>query len=235
MAEMGLLVDHQTLDLMEHRRVGLVGIATIDPPRRDDAQGRLRFQHGANLYRARMRAQERARAVGGGREIERVVVLARRMFGRHVERGEIVEVGLDVGALGDREAHGGEDLGDLVGDLTDGMDATLGERTFAHRERDVGALLGQLLGGCGARKFSPPCLERLTDRRLQAVDDLAVGFALIRRQRAERLHQLGDAALLAERGDADLFKLVEVGRFRDGVKQLGLETVELKRAHGSGS
>ena len=163
------------------------------------------------------------------------MVLPRRMLGRDVERGEIVEVGLDVGTLGDREAHIGEDLGDLVGDLAHGMDAPLGERAFAHGERHVGALMRQLLGGRGARKFLPPRFERFADRCLQAVDDLAVGLALIRRERTERLHQLGDAALLAERGDAHLFELVEIGGFSDGVKQLGLETVELKRAHGSGS
>ena len=68
---------------------------------------------------------------GASGEIERVVVLPRRMLGRNVERGEIVEVGLDVGTLGDREAHIGEDLGDLVGDLAHRMDAALGERTLA--------------------------------------------------------------------------------------------------------
>ena len=66
-----------------------------------------------------MRAKHRPRAVGAFGEIERVVILPRRMLGRNVERGEIVEVGLDVGALGDRETHIGEDLGDLVGDLAD--------------------------------------------------------------------------------------------------------------------
>ena len=38
-------------------------------------------------------------------EIESVVLLPRRMLGRDVERGEIVEVVLDVRALGDREAE----------------------------------------------------------------------------------------------------------------------------------
>ena len=108
--EMGLLVDGQSLDLMEHRRVGLVRVAAIDAARRDDAERRLLLQHGADLHRARMRAKHWARAVGTRRQIEGVVVLPRRMLGRDVERGEIVEVGLDVGALGDREAHIGEDL-----------------------------------------------------------------------------------------------------------------------------
>ena len=65
---------------------------------------------------------------GPSREIERVVLLPRRMLGRNVERGEVVEVGLDVRTFGDREAHVGEDLGDLVDDLADRMDAALGQR-----------------------------------------------------------------------------------------------------------
>ena len=157
-----------------------------------------------------MRAQKRARAVGRGRKIKCVVVLPRRMFGRNVERGEIVEVGLDVGALGDREAHIGEDFRDLVGDLAHGMDAPLGERAFAHGERHVGALVRELLGGRGTRQFLPPRFERFADRCLQAVDDLAVSLAFIGGKRAERLHQLGDAAFLAECRDAHLFELVEV-------------------------
>ena len=182
MAEMGLLVDHEPLDLMEHRRVGLVRIAAIDAARRDDAQRRLLREHGADLHRARMGAQHRARAVGPGREIERVVVLPRRVLGRNVERGEIVEVGLDVRTFGDRKAHIGEDLGDLVGHLADGMDAPLGKRAFAHRKRDIGVLCGELPGRRGLGELLPLGLERLADACLQAVDDLAVGLALIRRK-----------------------------------------------------
>ena len=62
------------------------------------------------------------------------------MLRRNVKRGEIVEVGLDVRSLGDREAHIGEDLGDLVGDLGNRVDAAFGKRPFAHWERDVGPL-----------------------------------------------------------------------------------------------
>jgi hypothetical protein len=41
MAEVNVLADHQTFDLMEHRRVGGIAIAAIDAARRDDAQGWL--------------------------------------------------------------------------------------------------------------------------------------------------------------------------------------------------
>jgi len=94
-------------------------------------------------------AEHRAGAVGRLWKIERVVVLPCRMLWRNIERGEIVEVGLDVGPFGDREAHIGEDLGDLVGDLAHGVDAALGERPFANGKRDVGPLDHELLAERG--------------------------------------------------------------------------------------
>ena len=131
MAEMGVLIDHQRFDLMKHRRVRRVGIAAIGASGRDHADGRLLRQHGAHLHRARMRAQHMARAVCLAREIERVVHLPRRMIGRDVELGEVVVVVFDVGTFGDRETQIGEDRGDLVQHLADGMDGALRFRTRA--------------------------------------------------------------------------------------------------------
>ena len=74
------------------------------------------------------------------------------MLRRNIECGEIVEVGLDVRAFGDREAHIGEDLGDLVGDLAHRVDAALGKRTFAHGKRDIGPLRDKLRAEGGAGK-----------------------------------------------------------------------------------
>jgi hypothetical protein len=85
----------------------------------------------------------------------------------------------------------------------------------------------ELLAERSLGKLAALGLERLANTLLQAVDDLAVSLALLRRKRAERLHQLRDASLSPERGDAHLFELVEVVSLGDGVKQLGLETVEL--------
>ena len=62
------------------------------------------------------------------RQEERVVHLPRRMFRRDVERGEIVEVVLDVRAFGHGEAHLAEDRDHLVDGLADRMDAALGSR-----------------------------------------------------------------------------------------------------------
>ncbi len=56
------LVDHEPLDLMEHRRVGLVEVGAIGAAGADDADRRLLRQHGAHLHGARMRAQQLALA-----------------------------------------------------------------------------------------------------------------------------------------------------------------------------
>ena len=86
-----VLVDDEPLDLMEHRRVGLVGIAAIGAARADHADRRLLRQHGADLHRRRMGAQQFALAVGLAVEEEGVVHLARRMARREVQLGEIVD------------------------------------------------------------------------------------------------------------------------------------------------
>ena len=63
--------------------------------------------------------------------------LAGRMAFGKVELGEVVVVGLDVGAFGDRKAHVGEDRGELVDHLADRMHAADLGRRLAHRQRDV--------------------------------------------------------------------------------------------------
>ena len=78
-AEMRALVDHQAFDLVEHRRVGLVGVAAIGAARADHADRRLLRQHGAHLHRRGVGAQQQPRAVGLRVEEERVVHFPRRM------------------------------------------------------------------------------------------------------------------------------------------------------------
>ena len=124
MPEVRTLVDHQPLDLMEHRRVGLVGIDPIGAAGADHADRRLLRQHGADLHRGGVRAQKHARAVRLRMEEERVLHLPGGMIVLEVQHREIVCVGLDVGTFGDRKAHVGEDRRQLVDDLAHRMDAT---------------------------------------------------------------------------------------------------------------
>jgi hypothetical protein len=66
MADIGGLVDHQAFDLMEHRRVGRVGILPVGLARNDDADRRCLGFHGADLHRRGMGAQHLALAVSSG-------------------------------------------------------------------------------------------------------------------------------------------------------------------------
>src|SRR5205823_13401625 len=71
-----------------------------------------------------------------------------------------------------------------------------------HGQRHVGRLGGEAGGEDAAVQLGLAAFARLADTRLEAVDGLAEGLALVARQRAQLRHQLGYAALLAERGDA---------------------------------
>ncbi len=205
MAEVRALVDDQAFDLMEHRRMGLVAVAAIRPPRNDDADGRWLGEHRSDLHRRRVRAQQKARAVRLGIEVERVVHGAGGMALGKIELAEIVVVGLDVGPLGDRESHVREDRDQFLGDLAHRMDASdLGGRR-THRQRDVDRL--------GVE----PCLEsripqlRLARRDcrihplLETIDERASLPAFIGCHCAERLEQGGDRAVLPHCADAKGF------------------------------
>ncbi len=103
------------------------------------------------------------------------------------------------------------------------MDAAVGEGAKANRQGDVGALAGEALREDVAFQRTLALFERLADACFDVVDRLAEALALLRRQRAERLHQLGDAALLAEHGDAHLLERSEIGRAGNGAQELPLK------------
>ncbi len=140
------------------------------------------------------------------------MLLPRRVLGWNVELREVEIVRFDVRPFGNGEAHVGEDLDALVVDLADGMDAAVGDGAKANRQSDVCALASEPLRQGPAFQCSLACLECVADARFELVDRLAEGLALLRRQRAERLHQVGDAALLAEHGDARLLDCSEITR-----------------------
>ncbi len=59
MRQRDALVNHQALDLMEHRYVGGVElVGAIDLARAHDVDGQLTFQHGAGLHRRGLRPQQ---------------------------------------------------------------------------------------------------------------------------------------------------------------------------------
>ena len=93
-----------------------VAVDAVDAARRDDLdRRRVRF-HVAHLDRRRVRAQHHAAL-----DVERVLHRARRMVLRRVERGEVVEVVLDLGAVGDVEAERAEERLDALQRARDRM------------------------------------------------------------------------------------------------------------------
>ena len=79
-SEADALIDDQPLDLVEHRRVRRVVVFAIHLARRDDAHRRLLRQHGADLDRRGVRAQDQPPTRGTGQRqglhIERVLHIA---------------------------------------------------------------------------------------------------------------------------------------------------------------
>ena len=230
---MGLLVDQQCFDLMEHGRMGRVVIAAVGAARHDHPIRRRAGLHGADLHRRGMGAQDQAARVGavGPGQIEGVVVLTGRMVGRNVEGGEVVPVILDVRALGDAEAHIAQDGDDFLDDLADRVDAPRVLRSG--RQGDVEALLAQ--AGVERRPLHGRLagVQGVCDGILQGVEGLARFAPPVGVKRPQALHLIGDAALLTEGRHAHLFERVQIARRLNGGKQFLTELVDT--LHGQAS
>ena len=210
-----LLVDDEALDLVEHRRVGLVRVHAVGAAGDDDADRRLVGLHRPDLHRRGVGAEKHPLAIGPRVEEERVVHLPRRVADGEIEGGEIVVVGLDVRPLGDLEAHVGEDRGDLVDHLGDRVDAAGLERRGPERQRDVDPLRFEPGGEFGRLEHGAPRGDRLRDAVPEAVQRRPHHLPLLGRHRAEALEEVGDGAFLAERADALGLERRLVGGRRD--------------------
>jgi hypothetical protein len=118
------------------------------------------------------------------------------MVRRDVQRAEIVEVVLDLGARHRREALLGEQPLDARDRARERVQAAGG--LAAARQRDVERLGREL---ARHRRVGDRALARVDQRGdlvLGAVHALAERLALVRRHGAELLEQLGHAAFLAE-------------------------------------
>ena len=206
MPKVNALVDDQALHLMEHRRVGGVTIAAIDPARGDNAH-RLSpvptcCQHGADLHRAGVGAQHHLAALGGSvGQIESVVHRPRRMALGHIERGEIVPVVLDLRPGRHGKAHVGKNLGQLVHHLRHRMHRSA--HGIGRGQGQVDRLGGQAGIQRGGFKRGFCRRQRLGHPLAQGVDFWPRGLALLWRQSAQRFQQRRDRALLAEKFDPE--------------------------------
>gem|GEM_PF-2715262 len=160
-------------------------------------------------------------AVGPGREEEGVMHVAGGMAGRKVEGGEVVEVVLDVGALGQREAHFGEDGDHLVHDLHGRMHAPLAARRGGKGE--IQASSGEARVEIGRFQHRPAFGERRGDAVPQSVDRRALLPTRLGRHRAQGLEQRRDCPGLAERPHAHRLERRDIRRGGDFGQEVGFE------------
>ncbi len=76
-------------------------------------------------------------------------------------------------------------------------------------------------------------VKRFAHAFLETVDRLTEVLALFRRHAPEPLHELRDAALLAERGDANILERTQIARRLNGVQQFPFQLLEVARRHRS--
>ncbi len=153
-----------------------------------------------------------------------------RMADGEVQRCEIIIIRLDIGTFRNREAHVAENGADLVDDLRDRMDtAKLGGRC-AHRQRDIDAFGGKTRGDRGVLEGRLALGDPLGDLVLENVDCGTARLALFRAHRAQRLQELGNRPLLAQRVDTHGFDRRFVGRCLDFREQRGFQTFKIGHA-----
>ena len=147
------LVDRQPLHLMEDRGVG--GVQFVGAERaadRDDVDRQVALQQRADLHRRGVGAQHLPRPVRG--DVEGVLLAARRMVGREVQRVEVELLGLDLGSLGELPAHRDEGVGDVLGQDRDRVAGA--DRLAGRGQRHVDALGDQHCGiALGAQDRQP--------------------------------------------------------------------------------
>ena len=200
-------VDGQTLDLVEHGRMGLVVIGAVDAARGDHPARGAMGLHVADLHRAGVGAQHVRRTIValGAVHVERVHLGPRGgwwpgMF----SASEIVPVGLDLRPLGDSETHVGEYGRYFLGDLGHGMDRA--HAAMARGKRDVEPLGPKTLIERGIGKC---CLLRGdggVHLVLQRIERGPRDLAFLGGHAAQLAHPQADIALLAEGGDAKLLQ-----------------------------
>ena len=96
----------KTFELVKHRRVGYVGVTSIDSAWRNDRKRRASFQHSMNLDRRGMGSQEPFSPL----DVKGVLHIPGRMVVREIELFEIKLVRLHFRPLLDNETEAGKDV-----------------------------------------------------------------------------------------------------------------------------
>lgn len=227
-------VDDEAFHLEERHAVRRVDFVTaIAAAGRDDAQRRRLREHGADLHCGGLRAHEAATAQRAGLEagaggetvfleIKCVLLVARGMIGQRVERVEIEDFVLDVGAIGESEAEAAEDFDGAVARLQNGMERA--GRLVAAGQRGIE------VGGLGrGGEVGLLRVEGGGDLVLGRVGGLADDGLLVAGNLGHALEQLGPASAAREVLDAHFLERVGRRRAGDGAEDFfteGLDVVE---------
>jgi pyruvate/2-oxoglutarate dehydrogenase complex dihydrolipoamide acyltransferase (E2) component len=107
------------------------------------------------------------------------------MVFRVVQRGEVVPVGLDLGAVGDVEADGAEDFLDAPPAAADRVQAAAA--AAAAGQRDVERLPGEAGFEFPQFQLFPAGIERRLDLLLGGIDPLPGGLLFFRRKGTQLL------------------------------------------------
>ena len=177
-------VDRESLHLVEHRGVGGIQFVGAEgAPDRDDVDRQFAGQQGADLHRRGVGAQQLPGSFG--RDVEGVLLAARRMVGREVQGVEVELLGLDLGALGQFPAHRHEGVGDVLGQDGDRVPRPGG--LAGRRQRHVDALGHQDGGVALGAQHRQPLVEEPLRLAARDVDALAGVGAVVLGQCGERL------------------------------------------------
>lgn len=133
---------------------------------------------------------------------------------RRIQRSEIVEVVLDLGAVGDIETDRTEERFDALDRARHRMQAA--RRQAPARQRDVERLRLELRLQRGMTKRLAPRIERRLDPLLGAVYGGTRRLACLRIELAQPLQQLGNRAALAEKARLGLLQrrgVFDAGKF----------------------
>ena len=208
------LVHRQSLHLMEDRGVGGVEFVGAEGAAdRDDVDRQFALQQRPDLHRRGVGAQHLPRPVG--RDVEGVLLAARRMVGREVQRVEVELLGLDLGSFGQLPAHRDERVGDVLGqdgDRVAGADGLPGRR-----QRHVDALGDQHCGVALGAQHGEPLVVGLLRLGARDVDPLARVGAVGLGQRPQRLAGQRDRRAVAEVLGLGAGQRVEVAGQVEGV------------------
>ena len=140
--EADVLVDPQAFDLVEHRRVGGVGVDAVGAAERDHLDRRLVHAGVAHLHRAGVGAQQEGQPVLVLEiDVERVLHRPRWVVLGIVQRSEVVPVRLYFRTVGDLEADRAPDRLDPLPGANHRVDAAAA--AAARRQRDVERVLGE--------------------------------------------------------------------------------------------